>query len=88
MQNNNTVRVHGRLIDIPKRPNAWRRSYAKATVIVRHLLSGQYRVYYEGHCIAQAKGTPPTVSGQGSRTPLGYQRQKTPSGRMATTSKG
>ena len=37
---NHTVRLQGRVIDIPKRPNAARATYAGKEVVVKHLLSG------------------------------------------------
>jgi hypothetical protein len=55
--NNNTVRIGGRVIDIPRKPRG--RSYARAYVTVRHLLDGRYRVFYGGELIAEASGTPP-----------------------------
>lgn len=58
--NNNTVRIGGQIIDIPYKPRG--RSYAKAYVIVRHLLDGRYRVFYGAELIAEARGEPPTDS--------------------------
>ena len=40
------MRVHGRVIDIPKRPNSAYATYAVKDVVVKHLLSGDYRVFY------------------------------------------
>jgi len=68
--NNNTVRIGRRIIDIPKRPSR-RSTYAKASVVVRHWLTGRYRVYYEGELIAQATGQLPQERVQGARTVLG-----------------
>jgi hypothetical protein len=56
--NNNTVRIGGHVIDIPYKPRG--RSYAKAYVIVRHLLDGRYQVFYGGELVAEAAGAPPT----------------------------
>jgi len=58
--NNNTVRIAGQIIDIAHKPRG--RSYAKAYVIVRHLLDGRYRVFYGSELIAEARGLPPTDS--------------------------
>lgn len=52
--NNNTVRVGNKTIDIKKQPS--RATFAKATVLVRHLLIGGFRVYYQGTFIAGANG--------------------------------
>jgi hypothetical protein len=56
--NNNTVRIGGQVVDIPHKPRG--RSYAKAYVIVRHLLDGRYRIFYGNDLIAEAPGKPPT----------------------------
>ncbi len=58
--NNNTVRIGGQLIDIPYKPRG--RSYAKAYVIVRHLLDGGYRVFYGSELVAECASSPPTDS--------------------------
>ncbi len=58
--NNNTVRIAGKLIDIPHKPRG--RSYAKAYVIVRHLLDGRYRVFHGNELVAEAPGEAPTDS--------------------------
>jgi len=58
VQNNNTVRIGKQIIDIP-RSNS-RATFAKAAVIVRHLIKGGYRVYFNGELIARAKGPPAT----------------------------
>lgn len=50
--NNNTVRVGTKTIDIRKHPG--RATFAKATVLVRHLLVGGFRVYFKGEYIAGA----------------------------------
>ncbi len=52
--NNNTVRVGNKTIDIKQQPS--RATFAKATVLVRHLLIGGFRVYYKGTFIAGANG--------------------------------
>jgi transposase len=46
----NTVSFHGRTLQIP--PNAYRASYAKASVEVRELLNGQTRIYYQNRLLA------------------------------------
>lgn len=58
--NNNTVRIGGQVIDIPHKPRG--RSYAKAYVVVRHLLDGRYRVFYGNELVAESRGNPPTSS--------------------------
>lgn len=50
--NDNTVRLSGKVIDIP--PGPGRRSYAHARVEVRQLLDGTWRVYFKNQLIAQA----------------------------------
>jgi hypothetical protein len=42
---NHTVRINGRVVDIPRRPDAPYATYAGKDVIVKHLLSGDYRVF-------------------------------------------
>jgi len=59
---NHTVRIHGRVIDIPRRPDAAYATYAGKDVLVKHLLSGDYRVFYDGQCIAWASGLRPKPS--------------------------
>ena len=59
---NNTVRLHGRVIDIPKRPGSAYATYAGKDVVVKHLLSGDYRVFYGEECIAWATGSRPKPS--------------------------
>jgi transposase len=65
--NNNTVRVGKRIIDIRQNPS--RSTYAKANVIVRHLLDGGYRVYFGTQLIARTRGVPPTSPQYEPRTP-------------------
>jgi hypothetical protein len=55
VQNDNTVRLDGVVIDIPPGPRG--RSYAKAKVEVRQLLDGTWRVYLRDHLIATAATT-------------------------------
>ena len=50
--NDNTVRLGGRVIDIPPGPRG--RGYAQARVEVRQLLDGSWRVYYHDRLIATA----------------------------------
>lgn len=64
--NNNTVRIGGLVIDIPRKPRG--RSYAKAYVTVRHLLDGRYRVFHGSELVAEAPGMPPTGSNAGPRS--------------------
>jgi transposase len=54
--NDNAVRLGGMVIDIPEGPQ--RRGYAKATVEVRQLLDGSWRVYYQDTLIAHTDPTP------------------------------
>lgn len=59
---NHTVRIHGRVIDIPRRPDSAYATYSGKDVVVKHLLSGDYRVFYDGQCIAWSKGLRPKPS--------------------------
>jgi transposase len=59
---NHTVRLNGSVIDIPKRPDAARATYVGKEVVVKHLLSGDYRVFYGEECIAWASGSRPKPS--------------------------
>lgn len=59
--NDNTIRVHGALLQIPPGPGG--RGYAKARVEVRQLLDGTWRIYYHDCLIAThapATGRPTT----------------------------
>jgi len=58
VQNNNTVRIGNRIIDIEPHPS--RATFARALVIVRHLLNGEYRVFHNGQRIATSRGPIPT----------------------------
>ena len=58
VNNDNTVRIDNRIIDIPPGPGG--RSYAKARVITKQLLDGSWRVYHHDKLIATA---PPAQSG-------------------------
>jgi len=74
---NNTVRVAGRVIDIPKAPGRAPSTYAGRTVIVKHLLSGAYRVFLDDQVIAWVEGERPTAERPGgARTLLGYQKRQ------------
>ena len=53
-----------------------RRSFAKAYVIVRHLLDGRYRSCYGGELIAEARGTPPVESTSEPRSVVSSQAQR------------
>jgi len=59
---NNTLRIHGRVIDIPKRHDSVYATYAGKDVVVKHLPSGDYRVFYGEECIAWATGSRPKPS--------------------------
>jgi biofilm PGA synthesis lipoprotein PgaB len=54
--NDNCVRLHGQLIDIPKGPGA--RSYAAARVEVRQRLDGAYIVFHQARLIATTSPKP------------------------------
>ena len=54
-------------IDIPRRPNSAHATYAGKDVLVKYLLSGDYRVFYGAECIAWAKGLRPKPSTNGNR---------------------
>lgn len=53
--NDNTVRLSGRVLDIPAGPR--QRSYAKCRVEARQLMDGSWRVYHEGKQIAESRAT-------------------------------
>jgi transposase len=54
--NDNCIRLHGQLIDIPKGPGG--RSYAAARVEVRQRLDGAYRVFHQARLIAATAPRP------------------------------
>ena len=64
---NHTVRIHGRVIDIPRRRNSAYATYAGKDVVVKHLLSGDYRVFYGEECISWASGSRPKPSTNSNR---------------------
>jgi hypothetical protein len=64
---NHTVRLHGRVINIPKRPNSTHATYAGKYVLVKHQLSGGYRVFYGAECIAWVRGLRPKPSTNSNR---------------------
>ena len=68
----NTVRVGGRVLDIP-RSNG---NYAGQAVTVKHLLSGQYRIHFDGKCIAWCEGERPRSPATGPRTELGFTKRE------------
>jgi hypothetical protein len=70
VQNNNTVRIGKQIIDIPKHPR--RATFARAPVVVRHLLDGGYRVYWQDELIARAKGPAATEPWREPRTIAGW----------------
>jgi len=59
---NHAARRRVRVIDIPKRPDAARATYAGKEVVVKHLFSGDYRVFHGEECIAWANGSRPKPS--------------------------
>jgi transposase len=54
--NDNCLRLHGQIIDIPPGPGG--RSYAHARVEARQLLDGSYQVFYQGRLIAKTDPKP------------------------------
>lgn len=66
--NDNAVRIHRTVIDIPPGPD--RRGYARAKVEVRQLLDGSWRVYHKDVLIAKARST--TI---GEVRPLGRRKR-------------
>jgi transposase len=74
--NNNTVRIDGEIIDIPKKPNAGRSTYAKALVLVRHLLDGRFRVFFDEKMIAQTKARIPRGPHGSKRTIEAWKRHQ------------
>lgn len=68
----NTVRVGGRVLDIP-RSNG---NFAGQAVTVKHLLSGQYRIHFDGKCIAWCEGERPKSPATGARTELGFTKRE------------
>lgn len=54
--NDNCIRLGDVVIDIPESPR--QRGYAKATVEVRQLLNGSWRIYYKNKLIAETEPTP------------------------------
>jgi transposase len=72
---NNTVRIDGRVLDIKTPRGTPQRNYAGKTVVVKHLLSGQYRIHHEGNCIAWCEGQRPKSPATGPRTPLGLAKR-------------
>lgn len=74
---NNTVRVAGRVIDIPKARSLGPSTYAGRTVVVKHLLSGDYRVFLDDQLIAWVEGKRPKGrTARGPRSLLGYQKRQ------------
>lgn len=74
VKGNNTVRIGKQVIDIPAR--AGRASFSRATVVVRHLLRGEYRVLYQGKCVASAQAPVPTEPMQEARTEPAWKEQQ------------
>ena len=73
---NQTVRVGNRVLDIPRAPGQPNRTYAGKTVVVKHLLSGDYRVHFDGQCIAWCEGERPKSAAGGARTEVGWQKRQ------------
>jgi hypothetical protein len=76
VQNNNTVRIGSRIIDI--KPHPTRATFARAEVLVRHLLAGGFRVYFKGERIAGANGPAATepLEGPGAARNRALQRER------------
>jgi hypothetical protein len=74
VQNNNTVRIGRRLIDIPKHKS--RATFARSTVLVCHHLNGWYRIFFKGQHIASDRGKPPTETGGDVRTEAQLTRRR------------
>ncbi len=55
VQNDNTVRLGGRIFDVPPGPGG--RTWARTTVELRQLLDGSWRVYAQDRIIARAPAT-------------------------------
>jgi hypothetical protein len=72
--NNNTVRVGKQVIDIE--PQRERKSFAKAVVSVRHLLSGEYRAFYQGQRVGTAPGPVPTDAPHEPHSPDAWKRSR------------
>jgi hypothetical protein len=74
--NDNTVRLGGRVIDVPPGPR--KRSYARARVAVHQLLDGSWRVHLGDTVIATAAPT-----GSGELRALKHRRRRPPSAAAA-----
>jgi hypothetical protein len=74
VKGNNTVRIGKQIIDIA--PCAERSSFARATVLVRHLLRGEYRVLFRGKCIARADAPVPAEPFNEPRTEQAWREQR------------
>lgn len=72
--NNNTVRIGKRIIDIEPHPT--RTTFARAVVAVRHLLNGEYRIFYKGQRIATVQGPLPTDALNEPRDPSAFKRRR------------
>lgn len=72
----NTVRMDGRVLDIRRPKGQPPRNYAGKAVIVKHLLSGDYRIYVEGACIAWHEGERPKSPSRGARTMVGFSKRE------------
>jgi hypothetical protein len=74
VKGNNTVRIGKQVIDIP--PAAGRASFSRATVLVRHLLRGEYRVLFDGRCIASAPAPIPAEPAGEPHTEAAWDEQR------------
>jgi hypothetical protein len=72
----NTVRIDGRVLDIRFPKTGAPRNFAGKAVIVRHLLSGGYRIHFEGECISWHEGERPKRPARGARTLLGFTKRE------------
>jgi hypothetical protein len=74
VQNNNTVRIGKQIIDIEPHPS--RATFAKALVVVSHLLNGEYRVFHQGRRIGTAQGSVPTEAVHDVRSESAWKRKR------------
>ena len=74
VNNNNTVKIGKVIIDIPKQPR--RGTFAKATVMVCHLLSGRYHVYLKDELIGIGQGQVPIKSDSKTRSLDVWKKQR------------
>lgn len=74
VKGNNTVRIGKQVIDIP--PCTERSSFVRATVLVRHLVRGEYRVLFHGKCVAKAAAPVPAEPFHEPRTESAWRERQ------------